>query len=118
MKTVSLKWYVYIVGCADGTFYTGTTTDVAASVEEHNAGKGPTYTKWRLPVQLQYEELVGMSHKALSRCEQIRRMSKKTKQELIRKWLNEKLHERLDSVEGREKLAIAGIDFIRSRLVK
>jgi putative endonuclease len=47
------KWYVYIVEClADGTLYTGITTDVDKRILTHNKGKGAKYCKNRLPVIL------------------------------------------------------------------
>ena len=45
-------WYVYIVECADGSLYTGISTDVNKRIETHNKGKGAKYTKTRLPVVL------------------------------------------------------------------
>lgn len=45
-------WYVYILECADGTLYTGITTDVNKRLETHNKGKGAKYTRVRLPVKL------------------------------------------------------------------
>lgn len=44
-------YYTYILACADGTFYTGWTTDVAKRVATHNRGKGAKYTRSRLPVR-------------------------------------------------------------------
>ena len=48
--------YCYIVECADGTFYTGWTTDPERRVKTHNAGRGAKYTRTRRPVQLVYVE--------------------------------------------------------------
>ena len=45
-------WFVYILECADGSLYTGITTDVNKRIETHNKGKGAKYTKTRLPVVL------------------------------------------------------------------
>lgn len=45
-------YYVYIVECRDGTYYTGIATDVDRRIEEHNAGKGAKYTRGRGPVKL------------------------------------------------------------------
>jgi len=42
--------FVYIVRCADGTFYTGWSTDVVKRVAQHNAGRGGRYTRLRRPV--------------------------------------------------------------------
>ena len=46
-------WFVYMVECADGTLYTGCTTDVERRVREHNGSpKGAKYTRSRRPVAL------------------------------------------------------------------
>ena len=44
--------FVYLLLCADGTFYVGYTTNVARRLDTHNAGKGARYTKARRPVKL------------------------------------------------------------------
>jgi putative endonuclease len=36
-------WYLYLLGCADGTTYTGITTDPRRRLQEHNAGRGARY---------------------------------------------------------------------------
>ena len=48
------KAYMYVVECADGTLYTGYTTDVERRLKTHNAGKGAKDTSARLPVKLLY----------------------------------------------------------------
>jgi putative endonuclease len=46
-------WFVYILKCADKTFYTGITTDVKRRVKEHNSSfLGAKYTRGRRPVKL------------------------------------------------------------------
>lgn len=45
-------YYMYVVECADGTWYTGYTDDVQRRVAAHNAGRGARYTRSRLPVTL------------------------------------------------------------------
>lgn len=49
-------WWVYILRCADGSLYTGITTDVARRVAEHNTGGAAAarYTRGRTPVRLAY----------------------------------------------------------------
>ena len=47
-----LGYYTYLLQCADGTYYTGWTTQLNKRVSVHNAGKGAKYTRGRLPVQL------------------------------------------------------------------
>ena len=50
-----MKWFLYVVRCADGTFYTGVTTDVTRRLHEHNTTKrGAKYTRTRRPVELIY----------------------------------------------------------------
>ena len=45
-------WLLYLIECADGSIYTGITTDVAARYAAHAAGKGARYTRSHPPVQL------------------------------------------------------------------
>ena len=59
------KSYMYVLECADGSLYTGYTTDVEKRVKTHNAGKGAKYTRARLPVKLLYQEPSAMSAEAL-----------------------------------------------------
>jgi putative endonuclease len=49
-----MSWQVYIVECADGTYYTGASTDVQRRVEAHNSGCGARYTRARRPVKLRW----------------------------------------------------------------
>ena len=58
--------YMYVVKCADGTLYTGYTTDVERRINTHNAGKGAKYTKSRLPVKLIYQESFDSKEAAMS----------------------------------------------------
>jgi putative endonuclease len=46
------NWTVYLLLCADGTYYCGITNDLEKRVEKHNAGKGAKYTRGRLPVKV------------------------------------------------------------------
>ena len=48
--------FVYILECADGTYYTGWTTDLDRRIAVHNAGRGSRYTRLRRPVKLIYWE--------------------------------------------------------------
>ena len=47
-----MSYYTYIVRCANGTLYTGWTTDVEDRVRKHNSGAGAKYTRAHLPVAL------------------------------------------------------------------
>ncbi|KVE39293.1 GIY-YIG nuclease family protein [Burkholderia sp. TSV86] len=44
-----MSWYLYLIECADGSVYTGITTDVAARFAQHVQGKGARYTRARKP---------------------------------------------------------------------
>jgi putative endonuclease len=48
--------YCYILECADGTYYTGWTTDPRRREHQHNLGRGARYTRTRRPVRLVYLE--------------------------------------------------------------
>jgi putative endonuclease len=76
--------YVYIVRCADGTLYTGWTTDVARRVAEHNAGRGAAYTRQRGPVELVYSETLPDRSAAMRREEEIKRRGRGYKEHLLR----------------------------------
>jgi putative endonuclease len=43
-------WFVYLVECRDGTYYTGVARDVDRRIAAHNAGRGARYTRGRGPV--------------------------------------------------------------------
>jgi len=48
-------YYVYILRCFDGTFYTGVTNDIERRYNEHCAGEDPgSYTHSRRPLRLVY----------------------------------------------------------------
>ena len=51
-SSATVDWFLYALRCADGTLYTGVTTDPARRLDEHNAGRGARYTAGRRPVAL------------------------------------------------------------------
>jgi len=75
-----MAWYVYIVECRDGSYYTGITTDVERRISEHNhSPKGASYTRSRRPVTLHYHESVSNRSEATRRELQIKKLSSKSK---------------------------------------
>lgn len=72
-------WYVYILQCADGTLYTGITTDVNRRLNEHNSGKGAKYTRTRLPVMIVVVSEVGSRSEASKEEYRIKQLTKKEK---------------------------------------
>ena len=76
-------WFVYILACSDGTYYTGATNNIQKRLKTHNGGKGAAYTRGRLPVKLIYfEEMKGKSA-ALKREYQIKKLNREEKTKLI-----------------------------------
>ena len=76
-------YYVYMVRCADGTFYTGYTTNVNRRVDMHNKGKGARYTRSRLPVVLLYQETFATKTEALRREYEVKQLTREQKERLI-----------------------------------
>ena len=83
--TSQKKYYVYIVQCADGTLYTGFTTDVDRRINEHNFSikKGAKYTRSRRPVKVVHVETFDTMSLALKREHKIKKMSRKQKKLLL-----------------------------------
>lgn len=81
-----MQFYVYILQCSDGTFYTGYTNDIEKRLSDHNKGIGSRYTKSRRPCSLVYIEEYTSKSEAMSREWHIKHtMSRKEKEELIDK---------------------------------
>ena len=72
------SWFVYILRCADGSFYTGITTDVVRRVDEHNNSDklGARYTRSRRPVSLAYVEEAANRAEATKQEAAIRRLGR------------------------------------------
>ena len=78
-------FYTYILRCADGSLYTGYTTNLEARIRAHNSGKGAKYTRSRRPVTLAYYETFQTKQDAQSREAIIKQLSKAQKEQLILK---------------------------------
>jgi putative endonuclease len=79
-------WFVYILECADGTFYTGVTNDIGRRVRQHNEGNGARYTRGRGPVTLCYQEECGDRSLAQVREAAVKRLPREAKERLIESW--------------------------------
>ena len=75
---------VYILECNDGTLYTGWTNDIDKRFKAHNDGKGAKYTKGRRPLKLVYLEELETKSEALKRENDIKKMTKDKKRQLIK----------------------------------
>ncbi len=76
-------WSVYLLRCADDTFYIGISTDVEKRVACHNAGQGAKYTRGRLPVICVWREMVASESAARKREAALKRLSRAEKQALV-----------------------------------
>lgn len=78
-------YYVYIVKCADGSLYTGSTNDVDKRFAKHASGRGSKYTKAHTAVEVVYREECVNKRAALKREYEIKQLSRAQKLELISK---------------------------------
>ncbi len=77
-----MAFYCYMVECADGSFYTGWTTDPQRRERQHNRGVGSAYTRMHGPVRLVYVEPQPDRKTAMKREVQIKRYSHQKKREM------------------------------------
>lgn len=77
------KYFVYMLECGDGSYYTGITTDIKRRVATHAAGKGGRYTRSRLPVRLIWNKAVKNVSMALKRERQIKSLTRVQKEKLV-----------------------------------
>lgn len=62
-----MSYYCYMLLCANGSYYTGWTTDPFRRLKQHNAGRGARYTRMNAPSELVYVEEVADHSTALKR---------------------------------------------------
>ena len=84
--STGMSFSVYILRCADATFYTGYAKDIAARVTLHNGEKkgGARYTSGRRPVTLVYAEMCDTKSDAMKREYAVKQLSRDEKELLIR----------------------------------
>jgi putative endonuclease len=76
-------FFVYILLCMDGSFYTGYTKDLNERTKQHENGKGARYTKTHKPQKLAYVEQHDSRSKAMKRERAIKQLSHQQKQDLV-----------------------------------
>jgi putative endonuclease len=77
-------YFVYLLECADGTLYTGITTEPERRLKEHAEGKGARYTRARKAARLAYTEEHADRSSASKREAEIKKWPRQKKLELIR----------------------------------
>jgi predicted GIY-YIG superfamily endonuclease len=85
MKKVTQKtlYFVYIILCKDGSYYTGHAKNVESRVKTHRKGRGARYTRMHKPEKLVYVEEFESRSEAMKRERQIKTFSHNKKQQLI-----------------------------------
>jgi putative endonuclease len=74
---------MYILKCADSSYYIGSTWNIEKRLSEHQSGEGANYTKTHLPVKLIYYEEYDRVEDAYHRERQLHGWSRKKKEALI-----------------------------------
>jgi predicted GIY-YIG superfamily endonuclease len=74
---------MYILQCADGSYYVGSTIDLEQRVAQHNAGEGASYTKKRRPVKLVFAQEFPDVKQAYEREKQVQAWSRAKREALI-----------------------------------
>lgn len=77
------RWWVYLLRCADGTLYTGISTNPDRRLTQHNAGTASRYTRARLPVRMIWREAQNGHGDALRREMAIKKLSRTEKEKLV-----------------------------------
>lgn len=77
------RFYVYIVECADGTYYTGYTPDIENRLKLHNHGKGAKYTRDRRPVKLVWSKEYKYFKPAFVTEKRIKELTRKQKEKVV-----------------------------------
>jgi predicted GIY-YIG superfamily endonuclease len=78
-----MSFWVYILHCSDGSYYTGHTDTLERRIGEHQSGAIPGYTANRLPVKLIWSQECSTREEALTAEMQIKNWSRKKKEALI-----------------------------------
>lgn len=77
-------FYVYILKCGDGSYYTGHTDNIEARMSQHKQGLIKScYTSTRLPVELVFHQNFGERDEAFAAERKIKGWSRKKKEALI-----------------------------------
>jgi UV DNA damage endonuclease len=77
-------WYLYVLACRDGSWYTGITKNLARRIEMHGKGTASKYTRSRLPVRMIYQEACGKRSDALKKEAWVKGMTREEKEEYVR----------------------------------
>ena len=77
-----MPYYVYILLCKDGSYYTGFAKDLKRRVEQHKKRQGAQYTRMHEPEKIVYVEEFSSRSEALKREREIKSLNHGKKQRL------------------------------------
>ena len=86
---MSKPFWVYLLRCADGSYYTGHTDDLELRMAKHASGEVEGYTAKRRPVELVFAQECATREEALAAELQIKGWNRKKKEAMIRGDWNE-----------------------------
>ncbi len=78
-----MPFYVYILLCCDGSFYTGYTKNLDVRTKLHQNGNGARYTKLHKPQRIAYVQLFDLRSEAMKREREIKKLSHQQKLALV-----------------------------------
>lgn len=84
-----MPYYVYILLCEDGSYYTGYARDVESRFEQHIRGLGARYTMMHRPLRIVYVEEADSRSEALKRELEIKSLSHDEKRQLVNSYVRE-----------------------------
>lgn len=90
-------FYVYIVKCKNGTYYTGYTNNLENRIKQHNKGDGAKYLKGKAPVKLIYAKEYRYYKNALHAERNMKKLTRKQKERLIANYDPRRLVPNLDT---------------------
>ena len=73
------EWFLYVLRCRDGTWYTGITNDLRQRMEKHAKGTASKYTRSRLPVKMVHHEPCTSRSDALKKERKLKSLSREEK---------------------------------------
>ncbi|MDE2311200.1 MAG: GIY-YIG nuclease family protein [Betaproteobacteria bacterium] len=82
-----MAFYVYILRCSDGSYYTGHTDNLEERIAKHQCGECGEcggYTSTRLPVELLWSQDCVTREEALAAEQQIKGWNRKKKEAMMR----------------------------------
>jgi putative endonuclease len=78
------KFWVYILECKNGAYYTGSTNNLEKRIALHNKGKGAKYLRGKLPVELVYAKEYKYYKNVLCAERNLKKLTRAQKEELVR----------------------------------